>query len=172
MSHWKKFWSVIGIIALILSLFVGTATAKKDVLVVMQEAEPVGLDLMRSSIQTTMSVCYNIHDTLFAPQEDASVKPRIAESWEKVDDLTWKIDPSPNVVTPRQRCHSRPQPPGFPCGGRRVGPAADLRALRGHRYRRWLHRRNGGDDSRALPPGAACLSASPGGQRREKPGHR
>ena len=91
MSHWKKFWSAIGIITLVLALFAGTAAAKKDVLVVMQEAEPVGLDLMRSSIQTTMSVCYNIHDTLFAPQEDASVKPRIAESWEKVDDLTWKI---------------------------------------------------------------------------------
>jgi len=62
-----------------------------DTLVVVQEAEPVGLDLMRSSIQTTMSVCYNIHDTLFHPQEDASVKPALAEKWEKVDDTTWKI---------------------------------------------------------------------------------
>lgn len=62
-----------------------------DTLVVMQEAEPVGLDLMRSSIQTTMSVNYNLHDTLFHPQEDASVKPALAEKWEKVDDLTWKI---------------------------------------------------------------------------------
>ena len=62
-----------------------------DTLVVVQEAEPVGLDLMQSSIQTTMSVCYNIHETLFHPQEDASVKPALAERWEKVDDLTWKI---------------------------------------------------------------------------------
>jgi peptide/nickel transport system substrate-binding protein len=60
-------------------------------LVVVQEAEPVGLDLMQSSIQTTMSVCYNIHDTLFHPQEDATVLPALAEKWEKVDDLTWKI---------------------------------------------------------------------------------
>jgi peptide/nickel transport system substrate-binding protein len=62
-----------------------------DTLVVLQEAEPVGLDLMQSSIQTTMSACYNLHDTLFHPQEDASVKPALAEKWEKVDDLTWKI---------------------------------------------------------------------------------
>jgi len=60
-------------------------------LIVAQEAEPVGLDLMRSSIQTTMNVAYNIHDTLFQPNEDASIAPRLAEKWEKVDDLTWKI---------------------------------------------------------------------------------
>jgi peptide/nickel transport system substrate-binding protein len=65
--------------------------AEPGTLVVVQEAEPVGLDLMQSSIQTTMNVCYNLHDTLFHPQEDASVKPALAEKWEKVDDLTWKI---------------------------------------------------------------------------------
>ncbi len=70
----------------------GPATARDaDTLIVAQEAEPVGLDLMRSSIQTTMSVCYNLHDTLFEPQDDATVKPAIAEKWEKVDDNTWKI---------------------------------------------------------------------------------
>ena len=65
--------------------------AEPGTLVVVQEAEPVGLDLMQSSIQTTMSVCYNLHDTLFHPQEDATVKPALAEKWEKVDDRTWKI---------------------------------------------------------------------------------
>ena len=60
------------------------ADAASETLVVMQEAEPVGLDLMQSSIQTTMSVCYNIHDTLFHPQEDATVLPALAEKWEKV----------------------------------------------------------------------------------------
>lgn len=59
------------------------ALAAADTLVVMQEAEPVGLDLMQSSIQTTMSVCYNIHDTLFHPQEDATVLPALAEKWKK-----------------------------------------------------------------------------------------
>ncbi|MDZ7759569.1 MAG: ABC transporter substrate-binding protein [Desulfovermiculus sp.] len=62
-----------------------------ETLVVVQEAEPLGLDLMRSSIQTTMSACYNIHETLFHPQEDASVKPALAEKWERIDALTWKI---------------------------------------------------------------------------------
>ena len=55
------------------------------------EAEPVGLDIMQSSIQTTMSVGYNINDTLLKPMKDATVKPGLAEKWEKVDDLTWKF---------------------------------------------------------------------------------
>ena len=48
-------------------------------------------EALPDAIQTTMSVCYNIHDTLFHPQEDATVLPALAEKWEKVDDLTWKI---------------------------------------------------------------------------------
>jgi peptide/nickel transport system substrate-binding protein len=67
------------------------AARDADTLVVIQEAEPMGLDLMRSSIQTTMNPCYNLHDTLFHPQEDATVKPALAERWEKMDALTWKI---------------------------------------------------------------------------------
>ncbi len=88
-----KRWSLFSLVAL-MALALATSplpAAAKDSLVVMQEAEPVGLDLMQSSIQTTMSVCYNIHDTLFHPQEDATVLPALAEKWEKVDDLTWKI---------------------------------------------------------------------------------
>jgi peptide/nickel transport system substrate-binding protein len=80
------------LLGLLGALFVSPAlAAEPGTLVVVQEAEPVGLDLMQSSIQTTMNVCYNLHDTLFHPQEDASVKPALAEKWEKVDDLTWKI---------------------------------------------------------------------------------
>jgi len=89
MKRWSHL-SLVLMLALALAAIPALATAK-DTLVVIQEAEPVGLDLMQSSIQTTMSVCYNIHDTLFHPQEDASVLPALAEKWEKVDDLTWKI---------------------------------------------------------------------------------
>jgi len=74
------------------ALFAAAAMARdKDTLVVVQEAEPVGLDIMQSSIQTTMSVGYNLHDTILKPQEDATVKPGMVEKWEKVDDLTWKF---------------------------------------------------------------------------------
>ena len=89
MKRWSLF-SLVALMAIALAVSPSPATAK-DSLVVIQEAEPVGLDLMQSSIQTTMSVCYNIHDTLFHPQEDATVLPALAEKWEKVDDLTWKI---------------------------------------------------------------------------------
>src|SRR5512139_643722 len=88
----KRTWIPFILTALLGLFLVGSAlAAAPDTLVVVQEAEPVGLDLMQSSIQTTMSVCYNLHDTLFHPQEDATVKPALAEKWEKVDDRTWKI---------------------------------------------------------------------------------
>ena len=88
-----KRWSIFSLLLLVCLALLATPVAARDAgtLVVVQEAEPVGLDLMQSSIQTTMSVCYNIHDTLFHPQEDATVLPALAEKWEKVDDLTWKI---------------------------------------------------------------------------------
>ncbi|MFZ0242388.1 MAG: ABC transporter substrate-binding protein [Desulfobacterales bacterium] len=88
-----KRWSIFSVLLLAgLALSITPVAARDaDTLVVVQEAEPVGLDLMQSSIQTTMSVCYNIHDTLFHPQEDATVLPALAEKWEKVDPLTWKI---------------------------------------------------------------------------------
>jgi len=74
------------------ALAVQPAAAKDpDTLVVVQEAEPVGLDIMQSSIQTTMSVGYNLHDTILKPQEDATVKPGLVEKWEKLNDLTWKF---------------------------------------------------------------------------------
>ena len=67
-------------LALAAALAAGPAMAKdKDTLVVVQEAEPVGLDIMQSSIQTTMSVGYNLHDTILKPQEDATVKPGMVE---------------------------------------------------------------------------------------------
>lgn len=87
----KEFLPILSVIFLAFLLVVPAQARDPDTLIVVQEAEPVGLDLMRSSIQTTMSPCYNIHDTLFSPQEDATVKPALAEKWEKVDDLTWKI---------------------------------------------------------------------------------
>jgi len=68
-----------------------TPVMAKDTLVVVQEAEPVGLDIAQSSIQTTMSVGYNIHETILKPEEDATVSPGLVEKWEKVDDLTWKL---------------------------------------------------------------------------------
>ena len=88
-----KRWSIFSLLLLVCLALAAVPAAARDAgtLVVVQEAEPVGLDLMQSSIQTTMSVCYNIHDTLFHPQEDATVLPALAEKWEKVDDLTWKI---------------------------------------------------------------------------------
>ena len=73
-------------------LVTGVAIARDpDTLIVVQKTEPMGLDFMQQSIDDTMSVCRNIHGFLFDPQEDASVKPALAKTWEKIDDLTHKI---------------------------------------------------------------------------------
>ncbi len=88
----KRSFAIVLTVVMLFALFVSPGLARDtDELIVLQESEVVGLDLMRSSLQNTMSVCYNLHDTLFFPQEDASVKPALAEKWEKIDDLTWKI---------------------------------------------------------------------------------
>ena len=88
----KRTAAVLLALALAAALAAAPAAAKdKDTLVVVQEAEPVGLDIMQSSIQTTMSVAYNIHDTILKPTEQAGVTPGMVEKWEKVDDLTWKF---------------------------------------------------------------------------------
>lgn len=85
-----RFAWILGL-ALTAALAAGPAPAAQDTLVVVQEAEPVGLDIMQSSIQTTMSVGYNLHETLLKPTEQAGVLPGLAEKWEKLDDLTWKF---------------------------------------------------------------------------------
>lgn len=86
----RMMWGILAM-ALVSMVGAGSVFATGDTLVVVQEAEPVGLDIMQSSIQTTMSVGYNINDTLLKPMKDATVKPGLAEKWEKVDDLTWKF---------------------------------------------------------------------------------
>ncbi|RPJ70007.1 MAG: ABC transporter substrate-binding protein, partial [Desulfobacteraceae bacterium] len=86
----KRVMWILGL-ALAAALAAGPALCAQDTLVVVQEAEPVGLDIMQSSLQTTMSVGYNIHETLLKPTEEAGVLPGLAEKWEKLDDLTWKF---------------------------------------------------------------------------------
>ncbi len=87
----KQYLSIL--MTLLLCFLVASPGFTRDAktLIAIQDSEVVGLDLMRSSLQNTMSVCYNIHDTLFHPQEDASVKPALGEKWEQDNDLTWML---------------------------------------------------------------------------------
>lgn len=88
----KKSFLVFIMVSFVCAFFSGAAIARDaDTIIVAMKAEPVGLDFMRSSLDDTMSVCRNIHGFLFAPQEDASIKPALAEKWEKIDSLTYKI---------------------------------------------------------------------------------
>lgn len=85
------FAAALTVLTIALAPVAAPAAGAPGTLVVAQEAEPVGLDLMRSSIQTTMNVAYNVHETLFHPREDAGIEPALATGWQQVDERTWKI---------------------------------------------------------------------------------
>ncbi len=88
----KKSLLVFIMVSFVCVFLSGTAIAKdSDTITVAMKSEVVGLDFMRSSLDDTMSVCRNIHGFLFVPQEDASITPALAEKWEKLDSLTYKV---------------------------------------------------------------------------------
>ncbi|MDT8857822.1 ABC transporter substrate-binding protein [Paracoccaceae bacterium Fryx2] len=60
----------------------GLAVAETKTLIVVQSAEPVGLDAMQNNLQHSLNVALNIQDRLFDPLEDGGVAPGLAASWE------------------------------------------------------------------------------------------
>lgn len=79
-------------VSIVCGLLVNQAIAgDSETLIVVQATEPKGFDPMRNSLQASLNVMKNIHDTLFYPQDDASITPALAEKWETLDDSTYKI---------------------------------------------------------------------------------
>lgn len=66
------------------------STATKDVVKAVLARECTAIDGFTGNNQT-YSVAYMILDTLTKLNEDSSVSPRLATSWEQVDDLTWRF---------------------------------------------------------------------------------
>ncbi len=88
----KKAFLTFIMISFVTVFLSGAAIARdSNTIIVAMKSEVVGLDFMRSSLDDTMSVCRNIYGFLFVPQEDASIKPALAEKWEKIDSLTYKV---------------------------------------------------------------------------------
>lgn len=68
-----------------------TGGGAKDELVVAQGADPKSLDPHASNDQPSSRVNKQIYSTLVEATEDMEIEPGLAESWEQVDNTTWKF---------------------------------------------------------------------------------
>ena len=87
--------SLILVLALTLSACTGDSASKDpkvDPLVIAQGADPASLDPHESNDQPSSRVNKQIYDTLVESNEDMELEPGLAESWEQVDDITWKFN--------------------------------------------------------------------------------
>jgi len=68
-----------------------TGGSGKDELVVAQGADPKSLDPHASNDQPSSRVNKQIYNTLVEATEDMEIEPGLAESWEQVDETTWRF---------------------------------------------------------------------------------
>ncbi len=88
----KKLLYLFIILSVLCGLLVNYSMARdSDTLIVVQSTEPKGFDPMCNSLQASLNVMKNIHDTLFYPQDNGTITSALAEKWETIDDLTYKI---------------------------------------------------------------------------------
>ena len=66
----------------------GEAAPARDTLIVGMDREPAGLDPASSHVTTAVMIFNNIYDTLLAFDTDMQIQPRLAESYEQLDDVT------------------------------------------------------------------------------------
>lgn len=64
----------------------------KDTLVVAFDREPATLDPLGNNVTVKRMIERNIFDTLLKFDDDLNPIPWLAESWEQVDELTWKFN--------------------------------------------------------------------------------
>lgn len=69
-----------------------TITTAKDELIIALDREPVSLDPADANVNVKRMVESNIYDTLLNFNIDMEVVSNVAESWENVDELTWKFN--------------------------------------------------------------------------------
>lgn len=66
--------------------------SSRDNLVVAFDREPATLDPLGNNVNVKRMIEANIFDTLLKFDENLEPSPCLAESWEQVDDLTWKFN--------------------------------------------------------------------------------
>ncbi|MEM7735618.1 MAG: ABC transporter substrate-binding protein [Deinococcota bacterium] len=76
----------------LLVTFSSTATAQDSApVVVMQSADANTLDPTMNRETSTFNILLNIYDGLLFKEADGSFSPGLAESWQRIDDLTWEF---------------------------------------------------------------------------------
>jgi peptide/nickel transport system substrate-binding protein len=79
-------------------LVAAARTQAAGTLTVGKPAEPVTLDPQFADGVNEYTVLVNIMDGLFTTGENIEVVPRLVESWEQLDDLTWEFTLRPGIV--------------------------------------------------------------------------
>lgn len=91
----KRLLSVVLAIALLMTMSVAamaeTPVSSKDSMVVVLDREPVSLDPVDVFVNVKSMIDGNVYDTLLETDNEGNTVPGLAESWEQVDELTWKF---------------------------------------------------------------------------------
>ena len=66
--------------------------SSKDTLVVAFDREPATLDPLGNNVTVKRMIEGSIFDTLLEFNENMEPSPCLAESWEQIDELTWKFN--------------------------------------------------------------------------------
>ncbi len=87
-------WMLLTVMVLGLMPVLGASaqTSTKDTLIMGVDREPVSLDPADVLTNVKQMIENGIYDTLLTFDADMTIQPRLAESWEKVDELTWKFN--------------------------------------------------------------------------------
>lgn len=86
----KKFIMTLLVFALVAS-FAGMAAAK-DNLIVADQYDATTMDPIAHNDVPSSRACFSIYDTLIFLEDDGSIKPGLAESWEFVSDTEYKMN--------------------------------------------------------------------------------
>jgi peptide/nickel transport system substrate-binding protein len=82
-----------GVLFLVLAVFTASFApsgyAQTEPVIVMQSADANTLDPTMNRETSTFNVLLNIYDGLLFKEPDGSISPALAESWQRVDELTW-----------------------------------------------------------------------------------
>lgn len=68
----------------------GTAKIKEEIIIA-QNSDAKSLDLQASNDGGSLNVNAQIYDTLIVKNEDGTLSPHLAESWEQISDLVWQF---------------------------------------------------------------------------------
>lgn len=84
--------SVFAVALVILGLLVGAASAAKDTLIVANQYDAKTLDPIATNDIATSTLCMHIYDNLIWQNDDGTIEPRLAESWEFLSDTEYKLN--------------------------------------------------------------------------------